>query len=135
DNRYPCPGEREARCRTQTTTLSYQLPFRLCGENLSFKSLAPLQRSADLRFSSKRTSLGGSASVRGYKDEFLSGDSGGDWRNELRLTRPVSLDWLRPVFAEYGAAAGYDQRVIRNDRYNGSQHGRLSSNSFELFTR
>ncbi|WP_235813688.1 ShlB/FhaC/HecB family hemolysin secretion/activation protein, partial [Pseudomonas ficuserectae] len=100
-----------------------------------FTSLATGQRSEDVLFSSQRTSLGGSSSVRGYKDEFLSGDSGGYWRNEVRLTCPVTLDWLRPVFAEYGAAAGYDQGVIRNDRYNGNQHGRLSSNSFELFTR
>ncbi|KPB45380.1 Hemolysin activator protein [Pseudomonas savastanoi pv. phaseolicola] len=39
------------------------------------------------------------------------------------------------MFTEYGAAAGYDQGVIRNDRYNGQNHGRLSSNSLELFTR
>ncbi|MFK3800331.1 ShlB/FhaC/HecB family hemolysin secretion/activation protein, partial [Pseudomonas sp. NPDC088444] len=32
-------------------------------------------------------------------------------------------------------AVGYDQGVIRNDRYNGDQHGRLSSNSFEFFAR
>ncbi|WP_024645560.1 ShlB/FhaC/HecB family hemolysin secretion/activation protein [Pseudomonas syringae] len=134
-NHDPRPGEADARYRKYTGTLSYLHPFQLWGENLSFTSLATGQRSEDVLFSSQRTSLGGSASVRGYKDEFLSGDSGGYWRNELRLTRPVTLDWLRPVFAEYGAAAGYDQGVIRNDRYNGDQHGRLSSNSFELFTR
>jgi hemolysin activation/secretion protein len=42
---------------------------------------------------------------------------------------------MRPVFAEYGASVGYDQGVIRNDRYNGEVHGRVSSNSLELFAR
>jgi len=73
--------------------------------------------------------------VRGYKDQFLAGDSGGYWRNELRWTCPVTFDALRPVLGEYGVALGYDQGVIRNDRYNGDEHGRLSSHSLELFAR
>ncbi|MDG6400612.1 ShlB/FhaC/HecB family hemolysin secretion/activation protein [Pseudomonas quasicaspiana] len=134
-NGHPGPGEPDARYRKYTGTLSYLQPFQLWGEKLTFSSLATGQRSEDVLFSPQRTSLGGSSSVRGYKNQFLSGDSGGYWRNELRLTRPVTLDLLRPVFAEYGAAAGYDQGVIRNDRYNGDEHGRLSSQSLELFAR
>ncbi|WP_049870440.1 ShlB/FhaC/HecB family hemolysin secretion/activation protein [Pseudomonas cremoricolorata] len=129
------PGDRDPRYRKYTGTLSYLHPFELWGESLAFTSLATGQRSEDLLFSPQRLSLGGSSSVRGYKDQFLSGDSGGYWRNELRLTRPVTLDWLRPVLAEYGAAIGYDQGVIRNDRYNGDEHGRLTSSSLELYTR
>ncbi|WP_226504476.1 ShlB/FhaC/HecB family hemolysin secretion/activation protein [Pseudomonas sp. MWU16-30317] len=129
------PGAPDSRYRKYTGTLSYLQPFTLWGERLSFSSLATGQRSEDVLFSAQRTSLGGSSSVRGYKDQFLSGDSGGYWRNDLRLTRPVNLDWLRPAFSEYGASIGYDQGVIRHDRYNGDQHGRLSSNAFELFAR
>lgn len=135
DNHRADPSEPDARYRKYTGTLSYLQPFTLWGERFSFTSLATGQRSEDPLFSAQRTSLGGSASVRGYKDQFLTGDSGGYWRNELRLTRPVTFAWLRPVFAEYGIAAGYDQGVIRNDRYNGDAHGRLSSNSFEGFVR
>jgi hemolysin activation/secretion protein len=129
------PNEPDARYRKYTGTVSYLHPFQLWGEQLTFTSLATGQRSEDVLFSPQRMSLGGSSSVRGYKDQFLSGDSGGYWRNELRLARPVTLDWLRPVFAEYGATAGYDQGVIRNNRYNGNEHGRLSSHSLELFAR
>ncbi|WP_148046909.1 ShlB/FhaC/HecB family hemolysin secretion/activation protein, partial [Pseudomonas poae] len=71
----------------------------------------------------------------GFKDQQLSGDSGGYWRNEVRWARLVTLEWLRPAFAEYGTSLGYDQGVIRNDRYNGDNHGRVSSNSVELFAR
>ena len=43
--------------------------------------------------------------------------------------------WLRPLLTEYGTGLGYDVGVIRNDRYNAEQHGRMSSNSLELFAR
>ncbi|UVE43700.1 ShlB/FhaC/HecB family hemolysin secretion/activation protein [Pseudomonas chlororaphis] len=135
DNGHPGPGEPNARYRKYTATLSYLQPFKLWGESLSFSSLMTGQRSEDVLFSPQRTSLGGQSSIRGYKDQSLSGDSGGYWRNDLRWSRPVTLGWLRPVFAEYGSNLGYDQGVIRGDRYNGEQHGRMSSNSLELFAR
>ncbi|MEX5511114.1 ShlB/FhaC/HecB family hemolysin secretion/activation protein [Pseudomonas paralactis] len=136
DERDPA-GRRQpnARYRKYTATVSYLQPFSLWGESFSFSSLATGQRSEDPLFSPQRMSLGGSASVRGFKDQLLTGDSGGYWRNEVRWARPVTLDWMRPAFAEYGASVGYDQGVIRNDRYNGNVHGRVSSNSLELFAR
>ncbi|SEC99638.1 hemolysin activation/secretion protein [Pseudomonas frederiksbergensis] len=134
-NGHPGPGEPNARYRKYTATASYLQPFKLWGESFSFTSLMTGQRSEDVLFSPQRTSLGGQSSIRGYKDQSLSGDSGGYWRNDLRWTRPVTLEWLRPVFAEYGTSLGYDQGVIRGDRYNGDQHGRMSSNSVELFAR
>ncbi|RMT85511.1 hypothetical protein ALP39_02091 [Pseudomonas marginalis pv. marginalis] len=123
------------RYRKYTATMSYLQPFMLWGESLSFSSLATGQRSEDVLYPAQRMSLGGSYSVRGFKDQQLTGDSGGYWRNEVRWARPVTLDWMRPAFAEYGASVGYDQGVIRNDRYNDDQHGRVSSNSLELFAR
>lgn len=130
-------GKRQpnSRYRKYTATVSYLQPFTLWGESFSFSSLATGQRSEDILFSPQRMSLGGSASVRGFKDQQLIGDSGGYWRNEVRWARPVTLDWLRPAFAEYGASVGYDQGVISNDRYNDVVHGRVSSNSLELFAR
>jgi hemolysin activation/secretion protein len=53
----------------------------------------------------------------------------------LRWSRPVTVEWLQPVFSEYGTSLGYDQGVIQNGRYNGDQHGRMSSNSLDLFAR
>ncbi|AYF46179.1 ShlB/FhaC/HecB family hemolysin secretion/activation protein [Pseudomonas fluorescens] len=123
------------RYRKYTATASYLQPFTLWGESFSFTSLATGQRSEDVLYPSQRMSLGGSYSVRGFKDQQLNGDSGGYWRNDLRWTRPVTVGWLRPALLEYGAGVGYDQGVIRNDRYNDTQHGRVSSNSVELFAR
>ena len=129
------PGTPNARYRKYTATISYLQPFKLWGESLSFTSMATGQRSEDALFSPQRISLGGSASVRGYKDQQLSGDSGGYWRNNLRWSRPVTLDWLRPVLTDYGTTLGYDQGVIRHGRYNREASGRVSSNSLELFAR
>ncbi|MGD8219716.1 ShlB/FhaC/HecB family hemolysin secretion/activation protein [Pseudomonas thivervalensis] len=131
----PDPGVPDARYRKYTATLSYLQPFMLGGESFSFSSLMTGQRSEDVLFSPQRMSLGGLSSIRGYKDQTLSGDSGGYWRNDLRWSRPVTLEWLRPVFAEYGTSLGYDQGVISGNHYNGGEHGRMSSNSLELFAR
>lgn len=132
---HPNPGRPDARYRKYMATASWLQPFKVWGESFSFTSLMTGQRSEDVLFSPARTSLGGQSSIRGYKDQSLSGDSGGYWRNDLRWSRPVTLEWLRPVFAEYGTGLGYDQGVIRGDRYNGDQHGRMSSNSLDLFAR
>ena len=135
DDNDPGPGQADARYRKYTATASYLQPFQVWGESFSFSSLMTGQRSEDVLFSPQRMSLGGQSSIRGYKDQSLSGDSGGYWRNDLRWSRPVTLEWLRPVFAEYGTSLGYDQGVIQGNRYNGDQHGRMSSNSLELFAR
>jgi len=128
-------GLPDARYRKYTATLSYLQPFKLWGESFSFSSVMTGQRSQDVLFSSQRMSLGGLSSIRGYKDQTLSGDSGGYWRNDLRWSRPVTWDWLQPVLSEYGTSIGYDQGVIRHDRYNAEQHGRMTSDSIELFAR
>ena len=125
----------DARYRKYTATLSYLQPFRLGSESFTFSSLMTGQRSEDPLYSPQRMSLGGLSSVRGYKDQSLTGDSGGYWRNDLRWSRPVQTEWLRPVLGEYGVSVGYDQGVIRGDRFNDDQHGRVSSNSLELFAR
>lgn len=131
----PGPADPTARYRKYTATLSYLQPFKLWGEALSFSSLATGQHSEDVLFSPQRVSLGGQASIRGYQDQFLTGDSGGYWRNDLRWTRPVAWAWLQPVFSEYGSDIGYDQGVISDTRHAGDEHGRVSSDSLELFAR
>lgn len=131
----PGPADPTARYRKYSATVSYLQPFKLWGESFSFTSLATGQHSEDVLFSSQRMSLGGESSIRGYKDQNLSGDSGGYWRNDLRWTRPVAWGWLQPVFSEYGSDIGYDQGVISNSDHAGSEHGRVSSDSLELFAR
>ncbi|MGC6801786.1 ShlB/FhaC/HecB family hemolysin secretion/activation protein, partial [Pseudomonas aeruginosa] len=86
---HPHAGDSHARYDKYSLTLSYLQPFQLWGERFSFDSLATGQRSEDVLFSPQRISLGGNSSVRGFKDQTLTGDSGGYWRNQLRWRRAV----------------------------------------------
>ncbi|OFS62890.1 ShlB family hemolysin secretion/activation protein, partial [Pseudomonas aeruginosa] len=132
---HPQAGDPHARYDKYSLTLSYLQPFQLWGERFSFDSLATGQRSEDVLFSPQRISLGGNSSVRGFKDQTLTGDSGGYWRNQLRWRRAVEWAPLRPWLQEYGVAFAYDVGVIRHDRYNDGASGRMSGNAIELDAR
>src|SRR5690606_14432769 len=116
-------------------TLSYLQPFQLWGESFSFDSLVNGQHSEDVLYSPQRISIGGLSSVRGFKEQSLSGDTGAYWRNQLRWRRPVAWEPLRPFVQEYGLTFAYDVGVIHGERYNAGEHGRLSGNAFELYAR
>ena len=131
----PMPGVPVARYNKYSLTLSYLQPFQLWDESFSFDSLANGQWSEDVLYSPQRISIGGLASVRGFKEQSLSGDSGGYWRNQLRWTRPVTWAPLQPYLQQYGVAFAYDLGVIHGDRYNPELKGRLSGNAFEFSAR
>ncbi len=131
----PRPGEPVARYNKYSLTLSYLQPFQLWDESFSFDSLANGQWSEDVLYSPQRISIGGLASVRGFKEQSLSGDSGGYWRNQLRWTRPITWAPLQPYLQQYGVAFAYDLGVIHGDRYNPELRGRLSGNAFEFSAR
>lgn len=131
----PQPGQPVARYNKYSLTLSYLQPFRLWDESFSFDSLLNGQWSEDVLYSPQRISIGGLASVRGFKEQSLSGDSGGYWRNQLRWTRPVTWAPLQPYLQQYGVAFAYDLGVIHGDRYNPELRGRLSGNAFEFSAR
>lgn len=131
----PHGNEPVSRYNKYTLTLSYLQPFQLWGEQFSFDSLATGQRSEDALYSAQRISVGGLTSVRGFKDQTLTGDSGGYWRNQLRWRRPVTWAALQPWLREYGMAFAYDAGVIKGQHGNGKDHGRLSGNALEFNVR
>lgn len=131
----PRNGQPTPRYHKYSLTLSYLQPFELLGERLSFDSLINGQRSEDVLYGPQRISLGGQSSVRGFKEQSLSGDTGGYWRNQLRWSRAVEWTPLLPWVREYGVAFAYDLGVISGGRYNAGQHGRLSGNAFEFSAR
>ncbi|SHN03347.1 ShlB/FhaC/HecB family hemolysin secretion/activation protein [Phytopseudomonas punonensis] len=134
-NGHPRGQDPVARYNKYTLTLSYLQPFNLGGERFSFESLATGQKSEDQLFSPARISVGGLNSVRAYKDQSLSGNSGGYWRNQLRWTRPVTWAPLQPFVQQYGAALAYDVGVISHDDHNNGASGRLSGHALELSAR
>lgn len=121
-----------ARYNKYTLTASYLQPFQLAGERFSFDSLFSAQRSEDVLYSPQRFSLGGLYSIRGYKDQSLTGDSGYYWRNQLRWSRPVTWHWLQPLLQQYSLLAAYDLGAIRGDKYNHESSGRMASHAIEL---
>ncbi|MEO4049318.1 ShlB/FhaC/HecB family hemolysin secretion/activation protein [Pseudomonas sp. CAU 1711] len=131
----PRHGQPVARYNKYSLTLSYLQPFQLWGESFSFDSLANGQWSEDVLYSPQRISIGGLASVRGFKEQSLAGDSGGYWRNQLRWTRPVTWAPLQPYLQQYGVAFAYDLGVIHGERYNPELRGRMSGNAFEFSAR
>lgn len=125
----------QSRYKKYTLTASYLHPFQLFNENFNFESVLSAQRSEDVLFSPQRFSIGGLYSVRGFKDQSVTGDSGYYLRNQIRWTRPVLWEPLRPFIQEYSLATAYDMGSIRSDKYNNEQSGRLSSYAFELSAR
>lgn len=59
---------------------SFQLPV---ANELWWLTSVYGQWSPDRLYGSERLSIGGESSVRGFKEQYLSGDNGGYWRNEL----------------------------------------------------
>lgn len=131
----PQDSQPVARYNKYSLALSYLQPFALWGESFSFDSLAYGQKSEDVLFSPQRISIGGLSSVRGFKDESLSGDTGGYWRNQLRWRRSVTWEALRPFVHEYSLAFAYDVGVIHGGRHNPEQRGRMSGNALEFALR
>lgn len=132
DNGNPQAGQPVARYNKYTLAISYLQPFQFAGQSFSVDSLLYGQRSEDVLFGPQRISLGGQASVRGFKEQSLTGDSGFYWRNNLHWRHPISTPWLRPVFHELRLSAGYDLGQIRGSRYNPGQAGRLTGNALGL---
>jgi len=63
------------RYKKYSLTASFLKPFKLYQQNFSFDSLLYYQKSEDILFSPQRISLGGISSVRGFKDQSLSGNA------------------------------------------------------------
>lgn len=105
-------------------TLSAVQPFSLFDQSLRFTSLAHGQWSDDVLYSPYRLTIGGLESVRGFKEQSMSGDSGAYWRNQVSWHLP--LEMVRPVFHSMELSAGYDMGVIHHGDHNSELHGRMT---------
>jgi hemolysin activation/secretion protein len=97
-----------------TLATSYYLPLT---EHITWLTSAYGQQTDDRLYGSERLSIGGESSVRGYKEQYLSGDNGGYWRNEL----DGQLGTL-PLLGQITAIGAIDGGVLRhnNDDVNAS---------------
>ena len=107
----------KAEFRKWSVSGSFQRPLT---EKLWWLSSLYFQWSPDRLYGSERLTLGGETSVRGYKEQYISGDNGGYWRNEVNY----SLFTL-PVLGQIGAIAAFDGGWLKQDSVDRYASGTL----------
>lgn len=107
----------KAQFRKWSINGSFQRPV---ANNLWWLSSAYFQWSPDRLYGSERLTLGGEASVRGYKEQYISGDNGGYWRNELNYSL-VTLPWVGDI----GMLVAIDGGWLKKDGFDRYASGTL----------
>ncbi|MGG7448516.1 ShlB/FhaC/HecB family hemolysin secretion/activation protein [Kosakonia oryzendophytica] len=97
-----------AQFRKWSLSASFQRP--LTNDLLWLTSLYG-QWSPDRLYGSERLTLGGESSVRGFKEQYISGDNGGYWRNELNYAL-----FTLPVLGQISATVALDGGWLEKDR-------------------
>lgn len=87
------------------------------------------QWSPDRLYGSERLTLGGESSVRGFKEQYLSGDNGGFWRNELNYTL-----FTLPVIGQVSGIAALDGGWLQKDTNDPWASGTLWGSAVGLST-
>lgn len=107
----------KAEFRKWSLNASYQQPL---ADRLWWLSSVYFQWSPDRLYGSERLTLGGETSVRGFKEQYLSGDNGGYWRNELNYSL-ITLPWIGQI----GALAALDGGWLKKDGFDRYASGTL----------
>lgn len=105
---------------------SFQRPL---ADKLWWLTSVYFQWSPDRLYGSERLTLGGETSVRGYKEQYLSGDNGGYWRNELNYSL-LTLPWVGDV----GVLAAIDGGWLKKDGQDRYASGTLWGTALGLTT-
>ena len=113
-----------AEFRKWSLNASFQRPV---ARNAWWLTSAYGQWSPDRLYGSERLTLGGESSVRGFKEQYLSGDNGGYWRNELGY----SLFTL-PVIGAVSATVAVDGGWLEKGRQDRFASGTLWGGSVGL---
>lgn len=105
---------------------SFQRPL---ADKLWWLTSVYFQWSPDRLYGSERLTLGGETSVRGYKEQYISGDNGGYWRNELNYSL-LTLPWVGDV----GVLAAIDGGWLKKDGLDRYASGTLWGTALGLTT-
>ncbi|MCC9624679.1 ShlB/FhaC/HecB family hemolysin secretion/activation protein [Thalassospira sp. MA62] len=116
-----------------TLETNYQKPFQLFSENFSLSTASNWQYTPDTLYGTERIGVGGQYSVRGFRDDTLSGDVGGYIRNEIAWNPDISTLGIPTSFIStvqpYGA---FDWGWIKRDNSETRERGTLSGVAFGL---
>lgn len=116
----------KAQFRKWSLNASFQRPV---AENLWWLASAYGQWSPDRLYGSERMTIGGESSVRGFKEQTISGDNGAYWRNELSYTL-----FMLPVIGQVSALAALDGGWLHSDRLDRYSAGTLWGSAAGLST-
>lgn len=106
---------------------SYYLPL---GQEWTYLTSLYSQWSNYRLYGSERLTIGGDSSVRGFKEQYLSGDKGGYWRNEVNRTL-VTLLYLGSI----NALAAVDGGYLHHDALDANASGTLWGGAVGLGSR
>lgn len=107
----------KAEFRKWSVNGSFQKPI---SDELWWLTSFYFQWSPDRLYGSERLTLGGEASVRGFKEQYISGDNGGYLRNEITYSL-FTLPWLGQI----SAMAALDGGWIKKDSFDRYSSGTL----------
>lgn len=116
----------KAQFRKWSLNASFQRPV---AENLWWLASAYGQWTPDRLYGSERMTLGGESSVRGFKEQSISGDNGAYWRNELNY--PL---FTLPLIGQVSALAALDGGWLHSDRLDPYSAGTLWGTAAGLST-
>lgn len=116
----------KAQFRKWSLNASYQRPV---ADNLWWLASAYGQWTPDRLYGSERMTIGGESSVRGFKEQSISGDNGAYWRNELNYTL-----FTLPVIGQVSALAAIDGGWLHSDRLDPYAGGTLWGTAAGLST-
>ncbi|WP_285720396.1 MULTISPECIES: ShlB/FhaC/HecB family hemolysin secretion/activation protein [unclassified Pantoea] len=117
----------KAQFRKWSISSSYQRPVT---QKMWWLSSLYAQWSPDRLYGSERLTMGGENSVRGYKEQYLSGDVGGYLRNELNYTL-----FTLPAIGEVSTTLALDGGWLQSEKQDRYAAGTLWGSSLGLGTR
>jgi len=94
--------------------------YKPVSQKVTFLSSVYGQWTGDRLYGNERLTIGGESSVRGFKEQYLSGDNGGYWRNELN-TALFSM----PLLGAVSAVAAVDGGYLHHDNHDVNAAGTL----------
>lgn len=107
----------KAEFRKWSLNVSFQRPV---AENLWWLASAYGQWTPDRLYGSERMTIGGESSVRGFKEQTISGDNGAYWRNELSYTL-----FTLPVIGQVSTLAALDGGWLHSEKLDRYSAGTL----------
>ncbi|MDV7341749.1 ShlB/FhaC/HecB family hemolysin secretion/activation protein [Terasakiella sp. A23] len=127
------PATPRAQFHKAELDLSYYKPFKIGEQNFTYNGTAHAQWSPMTLYSTDQISIGGTSSVRGFKENTLGGDQGAYLQNTFSYALPqTGWEKVDKVFGTFSPFVGYDIGALENDEKDATEKGVLSGYAFGI---